>query len=718
MNREELKKSISQIDQEKSRPTIYTVDKCITVLDNYFLATEEEKPEFLEKNRLSEYHKLNKRRIDHLTWRFSQLIFDEVSRKRDQKKENLEIVVKGYQSLAKLNGIDLEDEEVTGNIDFIHIGENFSLFTRLRELSSQLGEKEEAEIYQRKEKKRKEKIEESERLFREGIREHRNWQVKEAIKKYRQSLDINHYNTKARVMLGFTYSTTIILNQLFKEPNKEMFYYSEEEFGGIPLWEVEEYEEEKGRFKINLGANFQKKYYLKPEPEELEIIFTCVKFAESNNKVFRYVRDFSEELSGFMAAHSPILRRSAFKFYKESEEKKDKKRRDLCNMEIKGLDYFSKVKKIKIPEKVREPQREDEPHFLELRLIEGQSMYNFLRVLERSSYDIIFKEKIRNALIDKHIEDLVTIQAQTSKMGEEGLDFETSDYQSKLENAFNEKPNITENKGGGLTFLLEKYFKLKVEYPPVLDELGRKINEIVGKKKIENSLVIYKDSSPRNTIIDLKRVLSDLGLADEFERKYDDKAYHKAEKVIPFLFNEYSNNQMFNGEKEVFLRKMDQQFRDNLYQLDFEKIYRLSSEFDDLLECIEFPFFYPGKSEEEKNKREEKWEDKYKLFLSLKNKENKAEELKEEYFLFSVNRSIRWLYYLMGWFERSEGKDKQHLEDMQTHLGNTYRAMDWLEEYGKQNPKSTAAEFKFRGLREVIQSIKGGNETKLAQWKW
>ena len=92
-------------------------------------------------------------------------------------------------------------------------------------------------------------------------------------------------------------------------------------------------------------------------------------------------------------------------------------------------------------------------------------------------------------------------------------------------------------------------------------------------------------------------------------------------------------------------------------------------------------------------------------------------ELKEEYFLFSMNRSIRWLYYLMGWFERSEGKDKQHLEDMQTHLGNAYRAMDWLEEYGTQNPKSTATEFKFRGLMETIQSIKERNEVKLAQWK-
>lgn len=655
MQKEKFLELINQIEEEKYKPTIKTVDKCIAVSENYFSVIEKEKQEFLKENKLSEFNKVNKRRVDYLTWKFSQLIFDELS----EKKENLKVVIKGYQSLAKLNGIDLEYEDVKGNIDFIHTGEDFSLFTRLAELSSRLGREEEAKMYQRKEEKRKGRLEESEKVFREGIKKHEDWQINEAISKYKESLEINPYNTKTRAMLGFTYSTTIILEHLFKEPNKEMFYYPPEEFGGISLWEVKE---NNSSFEISLGVNFQEQYYNKIEPEDLKIIFTCEKFGESNNRVFRYVRDFSDELKKFMVDYSQILKRSAFKFYK----RKDAKEKDPYSLETEGLIYFSKIKGIKIS-KIERKARRDECPFLELGLIEGQSMYDLFRELETSFYDKVFKEGIEDALINKHLRDLAIIQNQTLKIKEkiDGSVFEKSDYQKKLREAFEEKD-------GGLVILLKKYFGLELTYPEVLDGLGKELNRRVAD---ESDLVLYKDASPRNTKINFRGILKELGLENELK-----KENKKIEETIDFIYKR---------RKELDLEKIGPAFANNLYQLDFEKINQISSEFDDLIEIIEFPFFNP-----------EKWEEKYKYFLRLKGKEDKAKELKEEYFLFSLNRNIRWLYYLMKWYNRpnqEEDKKRQHLEDLRAHIGNTHRAIDELNRFG----------YNFGEVGKMLEEIKG-----------
>jgi hypothetical protein len=694
ISKENLQQLIVEIGQEE-HPTSHTLGKCISILRNYPEIMKQEKQK-LSANDLSEYHQMNKKYIDHLTWGFSQ-IFDEVA---ELGTEGLDRAIAGYRELVKLNHSIISEEFY---LDYRHLG--FSPLARLISLYERAGNKKFVKDYQEKEEKRKESIRKSDALAEEGISklvtlwenfdfgerittEAIKHDLNTALSKLTESLSINPYHSKARAMLGFIYSTQYLaayLNGLFIRPDHQLFpsmvkTIPDESHGEIPILTLKDPAVEPIHFE--LGVDFQEKYYL-PGNWKLYLNFKSQKFGESNNFVFRYERTFSPELKILLADYTNIVKDSVFKFYGN---------KNSFELELDGMAHFKK-KKIKIPKVIRKAS-EGSYSMLEMEIIRGGSMYEVCRELEREAacYDEDFKETIEKALIDKHIFDLVKIQQETIEVGEI----------VKLKGGI--EPNNFEQKLCQVVNFFKKKWKLEIEVSPTLAEFGKILDHKVGNKTAQSEIVVYKDASPRNTKVDLQGIIEELGIARNFSgENYTPKT------VISFIYDKYVNGLSIDQIADTFSR--------NLYQLDFEKINRVSSEFDDLLECIEFPFFYLGKSKEEKNKRGEKWEDKYRLFLSLKNKENKAEELKEEYFLFSVNRSIRWLYYLSGWFERSEGKDKQHLEDMSVHIDNAYRAMDWLEEHGKQNPKSTAAEFNFMVLREVIQSIEEGNEVKLAQWK-
>ncbi|MEK6846171.1 MAG: hypothetical protein AABY26_05395, partial [Nanoarchaeota archaeon] len=57
------------------------------------------------------------------------------------------------------------------------------------------------------------------------------------------------------------------------------------------------------------------------------------------------------------------------------------------------------------------------------------------------------------------------------------------------------------------------------------------------------------------------------------------------------------------------------------------------------------------------------------------------EEVRREYHLMSLNRNIRWLYFLMKWFDRSG--EEQHLNDFNTHLNGAYRAIGQLGQFNE-----------------------------------
>ncbi|MBI4980628.1 hypothetical protein HZC30_03685 [Candidatus Woesearchaeota archaeon] len=702
--------SLKQVARERSQPTGETISNCIKAMEGY--------PAYRESEDFSAFEK--KEYIDWLTRFFCGIL--ERFGDRDYGK-----VAEGYRRLIELNEKEqqelLKPDKDEAIVDFRHLGKGRDLYGKLAELYQQEQREDKAMVYREKERKAREKVNEGEALIRQVIGEQvaGNLGEEEAISRYKKILEDDPYNTKARVMLGFIYSLRIVADEVQgKESGGDYFSLRR---GGIPLLEKEEDED---LIRINLGVNFQEDYYgIKEKDRYLCIDFICEKFGESNNQVFMYVRDFSDELKKLMAEYYLILKRSAFKFYREEEgeskEEKDKEERAMkteenlrtpYGREIKGLRHFQKQGRIKVPTIARVID-DYEPPVLELELIEGSSMYDLFRKLETDDEKFKgeidkeeikkFKEEIEKALIDKHIGDLVAIQVQTYDIEEEmeGLKFETPDYRDKLEKAFKEKPDLKKRKAGGLTFLLKEHFGLeedKVKYPEVLNDLGNKLNKLVEEKNKEKGLVIYKDSSPRNTKIDLRGVLEGLGIAGEFENKCGKGKYGQGEMVIEFLLREYWKS---GSGKEEFLGRIADEFKNNLYQLDFEKINRLSSEFDDLIEIIEFPFFCPGETKEEKKIREENWEDKYKYFLRLKGKEHQAEELKEEYFLFSLNRNIRWLYYLMKWYNRphqKESEKKQHLEDLKTHIGNIY----WTIE------KLNGPNYNFDEVGQVVEKIEQG----------
>ncbi|MEK6846322.1 MAG: hypothetical protein AABY26_06170, partial [Nanoarchaeota archaeon] len=331
MNKTELQCMLDKIEHEASSPTIPTIDDCIRVLANYHKVMEQERPVFPE----SEFPGVNKFYQDYLTWKFS-LVFDKVGKVQPEK------VIEGYKALVKLN---------ENNFDFNHVKDEFSPFSCLAELYIVVGNQREAEKYLVQEKYRVARLEESEDFFRSGVDEHRNSNFESAAARYRECLQINPYHTKARVLLGFLHSTSVDLEELFQKSTTEKVICSEENYGDIPLAKISQRDNPK-RIEINLGVNFQSQYYRKKNPEDLKILFLYDRFGESNNQVFKYVRDFSGELQKLMVDYSPLLKRSAFKFYRERPNGET----ELLPSELEkiGLKYFSKVKEINVPERERE----------------------------------------------------------------------------------------------------------------------------------------------------------------------------------------------------------------------------------------------------------------------------------------------------------------------------------------------------------------------------
>ncbi len=637
-NKTELQQTLGKIEHEAL--TAGTLDDCLKVLNDYRHVMEQE-----TTLPASEFSSVDKFNIDYLTWKFS-FIFDRASEKHSKKK------LEGYDALARLN---------ENTLDYSHVGKEFSPFTRLAELYALDGEQRKAKESLTREKERKEKLEQSESFFHKGVQEHRSWNIKAAAASYQECLKINPFHTKARVLLGFLYSTSIVLEKLFQKPGKEMLAYSGENPGGIPLIQPGDSEIPPG-FEINLGVNFQSQYYRKKNPEDLTIFFEYDGFGESNNRVIKYVRDFSEELEKLMVDYSPLLKRSALKFYRK--EKREEAGLFPSELERIGLKYFGEKRGMNVPRIEREPAK-SEGEFLELKLIEGMSMYDLLRIMEWSDFSLQLKadfspqqkEAIADALVRRQIQDLVEIQNSTAKLRHKsaGTVVKKPEYHRKLREAFEEKEDPPAGKAGGLIVLMKKHFKLGLSYPSELDEVGKELDKIVGD---EEQLVVYKDASPRNTKIDFRGVAREMGLVGARETK----------DIVKTVLEEC--------EKESPRpERLAQAFAYNLYQLDFEKIDRLAHEFDDLVEIIECPYFNPDRN------GEQRWEEMYQLFLGLKGKENSA-EVRREYHLISLNRNVRWMYYLMKWFDRSVTKgspERQHLDDLDSHINGAYRAINELK---------------------------------------
>ncbi len=645
---EDMLDSLQQIAEEISNPTEKTVNRCLKFIGSYpfnnFSATR------------------NKQNIDYLTY-FFDLLFSGVPEAGAR--------LQGYEKLIKLN-------EELACVDYRHLGKRGNIHEKAALLCEENSQPHKAALYREKKRVFLDRIKKSDELFLLGTGKHLHGKVESAVKDYQASLDINPYNSQARVMLGAIYSLRVVAAEVQGTHREED--YSSFCWESIPLLQWQK--EEDGSIRVDLGVNYQAPYYKqKKNWRELSINFLCEKFGESKNEVFRYVRDFSEGLKWMMAKYYRIFKRSAFKFYGENY---------LYALEIMGLYHFSESSAEVIIPSIINKEEKLKGSYLELRLIEGQSMYELFRELEKGvesgSYSREFSTAIEEKLIDKHLSDLASIQGETQNIRKEMgdcIDFETSDYLDKLRTAFFEEEAPQEGKEGGLITLLDKHFKLAIDYPAVLDTLGKKLNKIVNKRK--DRLVIYKDSSPRNTKINLRGVLQELGMRGE------------AEKATALIFEKFDEK---NG---LDLVAITQAYANNLYQLDFEKIYRLSSQFDDLIEMIEFPFFNPGRN------GEEKWSEKYDFFLERRGNNGMNKGLKEEYLLFSLNRNVRWLYYLMKWYNRvhddkkKQEEAKEHLEDLLVHVDNCNWVMDKLEDEHYQG-----LSFGFDELNGVVEKIREG----------
>ncbi len=641
MNKTELQHTLEKIEREALAPTASTLDNCLDVLKDYHHVMEQERTILS----VSDFSSVDKFNIDYLTWTFS-FVFNQASEKYRQK------TLEGYEALARLN---------ENTLDYSHMDREFSPFVRLTELYTLNGEQCKAKESQTREEERREKLEQSESFFHKGVQEHQSWNIKAAAASYQECLQINPYHTKARVLLGFLYSTSIDLDELFKKPTKEMIVYSEDNFGGISLAEVRESDNPKG-IEINMGVDFQSQYYRKKNPEDLKIFFVYDGFGESNNRVIKYVRDFSEELQKMMVDYSPLLKKSAFKFYRG--KKGTEKELFPNELEKIGLKYFKKVKEINVPEVERESTG-SEPEFMELKLIEGMSMYDFLRTLEQLRCDPGFKTALTDALVSKQIRDLIEIQNSTGDLRQKyaGTAVKKPEYSRKLREAF--------EGDDGLMVLVKKHFDANLSYPKELDEVGKELDLIASDEK---KLVIYKDASPRNTKIDFRGVAGEIGLTEARDAK-------DIVKVV-----------LEKCEKEhLHPKQIAQAFAHNLYQLDFEKINRLAHEFDDLIEIIECPYFNPDRN------GEQKWNEMYQFFLELKRKEDN-DNTHREYHLMSLNRNIRWIYFLMKWFDRSG--EEQHLNDLDSHINGAYRAINELKGWS----------YNLREVEKMLEQIKSKNE--------
>ncbi len=647
MNKTELQRVLKQIEHEALSPTVHTVDDYLHLFANYRKVLEQEQTNFPT---LEELPSVDKFYCDYLTWKFS-FIFNQAGKKCPENG------ISGYEALIKLN---------ENNHDFSHAGREFSPFSCLAELHTFVGNRYEAERYLAQERVRKKNLVRGEEVFHQGIDEHRDRNFESAAARYRECLQTNSYHTKARVLLGFLHSTSINLEELFYESGKEMIVYSEESFGGIPLAKISESDNPKG-IEINLGVNFQSQYYRKINPEDLMIFFVYDRFGESNNLVFKYVRDFSEKLQKLMVNYSPLLKRSAFKFYREGP----KKETGLLPSKLEriGLKYFGEMKEINVPKREREPAR-GEPDFIELKLIEGMSMYDFLRTMEQLKVTPELKTALTDALVHKQIQDLVKIQNSTAELRQKrpGTAVEMPQYSEKLRKAF--------EGDDGLIVLMKKHFELDLSYPQELEQVGTELDKIVND---EEKLVVYKDASPRNTKINFRGVAKEMKLTEAREVK----------DIVKLVLEECERGGLLP-------ERLAQAFAHNLYQLDFEKINRLAHEFDDLVEIIECTYFNPSRN------GEQKWNEMYQFFLGLKGKED-SEDIRRKYHLISLNRNVRWIYFLMKWFDRSVTKgspERQHLDDLDSHINGAYRAINELK----------GGSYNLREVEKMLEQIKSKNE--------
>ena len=227
---------------------------------------------------------------------------------------------------------------------------------------------------------------------------------------------------------------------------------------------------------------------------------------------------------------------------------------------VRVSEELSRNEKIKVPAVVGFTDR-----YLICEVIPGASLFDLLEDLSRKKKSRAFAEPIRTALLEKGLEDLMYAQSHAAQ----SLEKRASGHKEKLYQT--------------LQWCAEA-FKIRVD-----DDLLQIVREDLGSLLEANATVPFFDRSPRNLRVDYRGVIQDLELRlpKRLQKCLDltipDLSLTQISEINPMLFAALKNG-------SINLKEVIQTFRRNLYEIDFDDAFLLTTPYDDVCELLQSPF--------------------------------------------------------------------------------------------------------------------------------